>query len=118
MKNNHKYIYHKTLCSIFLLAIWAYHSADTLFCKTNPIAPTETTHPADTTRSLLSGQRVMQTFDFEERDVHLDDLPMYWQQSPPRPGFPHYAGGILDNAVSRSGQYSLSPPSDSGQTGQ
>ena len=115
MKNDHKYIIYKALGAICLLLLGAFPNS--LVCKTNPIAPTETSHPADTTHSLLSGQRVMQTFDFEERDVHLDDLPMYWQQSPPRPGFPHYAGGILDDAVSRSGQYSFKLISDGGSVG-
>lgn len=49
--------------------------------------------------------------------MHLDDLPMYWQQVPPRPGFPHYAGGKLDSAVHRSGSYSFKLLSDGGSVG-
>jgi hypothetical protein len=115
MKNNHNYIIYNTL-GVTCLLLSGYFP-ESLHSKTKSVGPTETTHAPDSTRSLLSGQRVMQTFDFEERDVHLDDLPMYWQQFPPQPGFPHYAGGLLDNAVSRSGQYSFKLISDGGSVG-
>jgi hypothetical protein len=114
MIDNHKRLLYNTLRIISALV---FTCSTCLFCQINPIAPTETVHPADSTQLLLTGQRVMQTFDFEERDVHLDDLPMYWQQVPPRPGFPHYAGGILDNAVRRSGKYSFKLISDGGSVG-
>jgi len=113
MTISHKYINFNALQAFSVLFILP---VSTIF-GANPIAPTETIHPADSTQSLLTGQRVMQTFDFEERDVHLDDLPMYWQQVPPRPGFPHYAGGRLDNTLSHSGKYSFMLISDGGSVG-
>lgn len=90
---------------------------DQFTAQVNPHAPSETDHPVDSTGSLLTGQRVMQTFDFEERDVHLDDLPMYWSKTPPQPGFHHFGGGILDSTHSRSGKFSFKLNPDGGSVG-
>ena len=88
-----------------------------LAAQVNPHAPSETDHPVDSTGSLLTGQRVMQTFDFEERDMHLDDLPMYWSKTPPQPGFHHFGGGILDSTRFRSGKFSFKLNPDGGSVG-
>lgn len=59
------------------------------------------------TGEKLSGQRVMHGFDFEERDINFEVLPMHWQRVRSKPGFAHYATGMLDNQVARSGDYSF-----------
>jgi len=66
------------------------------------------------TRTLLTGQRVMQTFNFEERGTHFEESPMFWKKLDGGPGFPHYAKGTLDRAFHRSGQYSFKLFSDGG----
>lgn len=58
-------------------------------------------------RDALAGQRVMQTFDFEERDIHYLDLPMYWSKVVGKAGFAHYTQAKLDTQYKRSGQYSF-----------
>ena len=40
-----------------------------------------------TAGEILTGQRVMHTFDFEERDVNYLDLPMFWNMVTARQGF-------------------------------
>ena len=61
-----------------------------------------------TVRERLSGERVMHVFDFEERDVHYDDLPMYWTKCVgPAEDYPHYASGRLSATRRRSGEYSF-----------
>jgi len=75
--------------------------------QSDNVTPPETDHPADHSREKLSGQRVMQTFDFEERQQHYEDLPMFWTKVQDRDGFPHYSSGKLDNQHHRSGQYSF-----------
>lgn len=66
----------------------------------------------------LSGQRIMHVFDFEERTIHFEELPMYWTRiiGPPE-HFPHYAQGRLDSTFSRSGQYSFLLKGDGGSVG-
>ncbi|MCK4628424.1 MAG: hypothetical protein KAT56_05435, partial [Sedimentisphaerales bacterium] len=54
---------------------------------------------ANTSRLRLTGQRVMQTFDFEERNVHYLPIPMHWKMALGKSlekygykeGFPHYS---------------------------
>ncbi|MCP4713116.1 MAG: hypothetical protein GY869_31180, partial [Planctomycetes bacterium] len=70
-----------------------------------------------TTRSLLTGQRVMQTFDFEERQFHDEVLPMYWAKNPPSEGFPHYSRGQLDTTHHRGGEFSFLLIPDGGSVG-
>ncbi len=82
-----------------------------------PVAPSETSHPEDQTREKITGQRVMQTFDFEEREVNYLDLPMYWYKITDREGFPHYSRGKLDSGHARSGQYSFLLSGDGGSVG-
>ena len=70
------------------------------------------------TPGLLSGQRMMHVFDFEERQIHFEELPMYWTQvkGPPE-HYPHYAQGRLDTTFSRSGEYSFLLKGDGGSVG-
>ena len=83
------------------------------------LAPTETRHTQDTTREKITGQRIMQTFDFEEREVNYLNLPMYWQKvmGSSRDGFPHYSEGRLERERARSGQYSFKLIPDGGSVG-
>ena len=98
------------------LALWFFLSAS-LAGQTPPGPPAETRHPADTTAGLLTGQRVMQTFDFEERQFHYLDKPMYWHKVTDRVGFAHYATGMLNSQRSRSGQYSFKLACDGSSIG-
>jgi len=70
-----------------------------------------------TASEILTGQRVMHTFDFEERDVNYLDLPMFWNMVTARRGFPHYAEGKLDDSISHGGSYSFLLISDGGSVG-
>ncbi|MCH9022107.1 MAG: hypothetical protein IID32_05025, partial [Planctomycetes bacterium] len=67
----------------------------------------------------LSGQRVMHTFDFEEKDKHFNKLPMYWWKVRGREneGFAHYSMGRLDETHHRSGGYSFRLDSDGSSVG-
>ena len=78
-----------------------------LYSQYRVVSPTETRHRPDSTGALLTGQREMQTFDFEERDVNYDQIPMYWNQIFPQEGFAHYAEGKIDGRFKRSGNYSF-----------
>jgi len=52
-------------------------------------------------------QRVVRTFDFEERRLgNPETLPMHWAKVV-GPGYPHYVNGQLATDVSRSGKYSF-----------
>jgi len=82
-----------------------------------PPADNQLKTPQQTTQALLAGQRVMHTFDFEERELHDEILPMYWTKVTTREGFPHYAKGKLDSAHHRSGQYSFLLIPDGGSLG-
>jgi len=62
----------------------------------------------------LTGQKVMQTFDFEERQVNYLDLPMFWTKVVGLEGFPHYSTGKLDTEHRRSGRYSFKLIPDGG----
>jgi len=68
-------------------------------------------------RGALAGQKVMEAFDFEERNVHFESLPMYWQKVRGRQGFPHYSTGRLDTNHCRSGEYSFLLIPDGGSVG-
>ena len=49
------------------------------------------TNPANdkpSQREKLTGRRVMQQFDFEERKIHFLKHPMYWQKIEGGLGFP------------------------------
>ncbi len=77
----------------------------------------DASHQPDTSRAKLTGQRMMQIFDFEERGIHFLPQPMHWskmvleedfqQYSMTAEGFPHYSTGQLDSEHHRSGQYSF-----------
>ncbi|MBN1846313.1 MAG: hypothetical protein JW810_11560, partial [Sedimentisphaerales bacterium] len=105
------------LCLGMVWAVTTDGASGRLWAQNRPPSISETSHPTDSTYARLTGQRMMQTFDFEERRVHLDDLPMYWQQAPAAAGFPHYASGRLDSQRKRSGQYSFLLISDGGSVG-
>ena len=62
----------------------------------------------ETTGERLTGQRVMHEFDFEEREIHYEDLPMHWTKCEgPPDAYPHYASGHLSRTRQRSGEYSF-----------
>ncbi len=69
---------------------------------------------SDSTRAQLTGQRVMQMFDFEERGIHSEKLPMFWVKSSVGKGYPHYSRGQLDNSRKHGGQYSFKLIPDGG----
>ncbi len=77
----------------------------------------DTVSSGGTLRDTLSGQRVMQTFDFEERQYHYLNLPMYWRKIVGRAHFPHYSSGRLDTTWHHSGKYSFELISDGGSVG-
>ena len=72
---------------------------------------------ATVSQVALGSHRVMQTFDFEERDIHFETLPMYWKKVVGRTGFPHYSTGRLDTEHARSGEYSFLLIPDGGSVG-
>ncbi len=80
---------------------------------------------ANTSRLKLTGQQVMQTFDFEERNIHYLPIPMYWKmivgkslkEYGYKKGFPHYSKGELDTRHHRSGSYSFKLVPDGGSLG-
>ncbi len=76
--------------------------------------PEDVGHKPDRSRELLTGQRVMQIFDFEERGLHYEEVPMYWKKVRARQGFPHYSYGLLDRAVQHGGEYSFKLMPDGG----
>jgi len=67
-----------------------------------------------TQREKLTGRRVMQSFDFEEREIHFLKHPMYWQKIEGGQGFPHYSDGQLDTEYAHGGQYSFKLIPDGG----
>ena len=75
------------------------------------------TQPTQAKQSLLAGQQVMHTFDFEESELHNEILPMYWTKAPVSEGYPHYSTGRLDSTRHRSGQYSFQLIPDGGSVG-
>lgn len=81
------------------------------------VAVEDVSHPADTTSMKLTGQRIMQTFDFEERGIHYLDLPMYWKKVGGVEGFPHYSLGKLDSEIRHGGKYSFKFIPDGGSVG-
>jgi len=91
------------------------------------IMPTEISGAPDNPREKLTGQRVMQRFDFEERSIHYLPQPMYWTKVTDKGnlrtymleagGFPHYATGKLDTRYHHSGEYSFQLISDGGSVG-
>lgn len=64
-----------------------------------------------------NGHQVVSRFDFEERDIHFEDLPMFWSKIVNMEGFPHYSRGLLANDRSLSGKYSFKLISDGGSVG-
>ena len=63
------------------------------------------------------GHRTVSAFDFEERDTHFEDLPMFWEKVVGREGFPHYSYGKISTDRKRSGNYSFKLVSDGGSIG-
>ncbi|MBN2842100.1 MAG: hypothetical protein JXM68_03365, partial [Sedimentisphaerales bacterium] len=61
-----------------------------------------------------SGHQIVSVFDFEERDIHFQDIPMFWNKIVGREGFPHYSRGALSDDLARSGEYSFKLISDGG----
>ncbi len=99
---------------IFTISVLLILSAPTFSRSQHPISANDLLSSTNATATKLSGQRVMQTFDFEERAVHFQDVPMYWKKISNRPGYPHYSIGKLASDVSRNGQYSFKLASDGG----
>src|SRR5688572_6474252 len=53
------------------------------------------------------GDRVLRTFDFEERRLgNSEDLPMYWEKAE-GPAYPHYVNGGFTTDRARSGRHSF-----------
>ena len=75
------------------------------------------TQISTTNSQKLTGQRVMQTFDFEERSIHFQPVPMHWKKVVGKDGFPHFSSGKLDSSFSRSGSYSFELIPDGGSIG-
>ena len=63
------------------------------------------------------GHQIVSSFDFEERDIHYQDIPMFWTKVTNREGFPHYSRGILSEDKCHSGKYSFKLISDGGSVG-
>ena len=63
------------------------------------------------------GHQIVSTFNFEERDTHFEDLPMFWEKIVGREGFPHYSYGKISSDRKRSGEYSFKLISDGGSIG-
>ena len=61
--------------------------------------------------------QIVSTFDFEERDIHFEDIPMFWEKVTGREGFPHYSSGRISSDRKRSGEYSFKLISDGGSIG-
>jgi hypothetical protein len=58
--------------------------------------------------------RVLRTFDFEERRLgNVEDLPMHWVKVE-GPGLPHYVNGRLTTDLAHAGQYSFRLDLDGG----
>src|SRR3954471_4900003 len=84
--------------------------------KTNPLlavllaltcCPTLRAQPAEV-------NRVLRTFDFEERRLgNVEDLPMHWNKVD-GPGLPHYVNGRLTTDLAHGGQYSFRVDLDGG----
>jgi hypothetical protein len=66
-----------------------------------------------------AGPRIMKLFDFEERKIHFNPLPMYWHKydNGDNGEFPHFATGKLSEAHSRSGAYGFQLLSEGGSVG-
>jgi|GEM_PF-962478 len=62
---------------------------------------------------------VMHIFDFEERDLHFNPIPIHWQkyEGHEAEGFPHFAYGELDKKHHLSGEYGFKLVSDGGSVG-
>ncbi len=71
------------------------------------------------THEEITGQRVMQVFDFEERDIHLNTLPMHWRKytNSQSNEFAHFSEGRLDTLHPRSGNHSFLLNSDGTSVG-
>jgi len=69
-----------------------------------------------------AARRTVRVFDFEERDVNLDPLPMHWFRAihdPPardRPGFPPWNESRFDDSAHTSGNWSVLLPARGGST--
>ena len=98
-------IKHCLLTAALVLALYTQN-----FCQENQAA-------SSYSQALLANQRVMQTFDFEEREINFLDLPMYWTKIPPSKGFPHYSEGILNDEFAHSGKYGFKLASEGGSVG-
>lgn len=70
-------------------------------------------------KEVITGQKVMQVFDFEEREINYLDLPMYWRKyaAPDEDHFPHYSSAALDTTHAKSGTYSFKLISEGGSVG-
>ncbi len=97
MTRKQRYLIIIQIVTTICLAAWN----TSAYAQNNPIPPNRPIH------EQLSGQQVTQTFDFEERTVNFQELPMYWNKLDAGDGYPHYSEGMLDNAHARSGQYSF-----------
>lgn len=80
-----------------------------------PAALTAQAQPDAAIRKPTAAARVVHVFDFEERGVNNEPVPMRWvrgQDAPtrPRPGFPSWNRAEFDFAVARSGEASVRLP--------
>lgn len=65
-------------------------------------------------QTVVDTNRVLRTFDFEERRLgNAEDLPMHWRKVD-GPDFPHYVNGRLTTDRQRSGRYSFRMDLDGG----
>lgn len=77
--------------------------------------------PADTARPS-GAQRVVRSFDFEERPMNPEPVPMHWfraQHDPPlriRPGYPSWNRGGFDDRQHTSGEWSVLLPTRGGSS--
>lgn len=118
MQPKKKYRPYPIVVSIWGLLICTLLSSNQLPAQPALSANTPSDRPAISAEQL-TGQQVMRIFDFEERDIHFDPIPMHWRKFTDKldDGFPHYSIGRLDDTRHRSGQYSFQLISDGGSIG-
>lgn len=86
-----------------------------LGCGSATIARAEPVRPE-------SARRVVRAWDFEERKIHVEPVPVGWyraQDLPPtrvRPGFPKWNEAELSREAAQSGDYSVKLPTRGGST--
>jgi hypothetical protein len=68
---------------------------------------------------IFANNEVMHLFDFEERELHFNPIPIHWQKYVDHEveGFPHFAYGELSKTHHLSGEYGFKLVSDGGSVG-